>query len=237
MRLVCRRRRCSWCGVNVWKPYVQAGMMSGLDDVPGGEILLVTLTAPGDVEVEAWNESAAKCWNTFITYLRRTFPGAQLEFWKVAELQERGAVHYHIVLRGLRWLPVEILRALAVSAGFGRWVWIGRPERRRGGVKGLLGYYGKYMVKGTRFWELKQHVSTHSRDWRQGWVQHGSSAVGASSSWSYCACELDAYVILKAREAVIEGQQRGQVGPSPSWRLLTAGVPPPVNLDEGDALL
>jgi len=192
----------------VWKRYVQAGMMAGLDGVPQSEILLVTLTAPGDAVAWEWNGRIPACWNAFMTYLRRAFPGARISFWKVGELQRRGAVHYHVVLRGLRWLPVEVLRHVAVQVGFGPWVWVRRPRRSLGGVKGLLGYYGKYMVKGTRVWWSRQHVVTHSRDWRTGWVQHyrlvraDGSRVG---SWSYCRSEADAYRILGRVEAARVG--------------------------------
>ena len=207
MSLACRRRRCSVCGERVWKPYAQAGMMAGLDGVPQSEILLVTLTAPGNAKAWEWNGGASTRWNAFITYLRRAFPGAHIGFWKVGELQVRGTVHYHVILRGLRWLPVEVLRSLAVRAGFGPWVWVGRPREKRGGVRGLLGYYGKYMVKGSRWWWLPQHVVTHSRDWRFGWVQRPKGAAvredgSPASSWAYCYSELEAYLILGKAEAV-----------------------------------
>jgi hypothetical protein len=217
-------------------------MMAGFDGVEPGEILLLTLTAPGEPGLaHVWNRTASIRWNAFITYLRRAFPGACIEFWKVGEIQERGLVHYHVVLRGLRFLPVELLRRLAVQAGFGPWVWIGRPERAKGGVKGLLGYYGKYMVKGTRRWWLMQHVVTHSRSWRQNWVQRGSNGGrlwdgSAECPWSYCACEYDAYVILKHREASQRGQSEAIALLRASVPPLTAGLSPPVSLEKGGAV-
>lgn len=229
MRLPCRRRRCPVCGERVWKPYVQAGLMSGLDGVKQSEILLVTLTAPGDASAWVWNRTASTSWNKFITYLRRAFPGARVSFWKVGELQERGAVHYHVVVRGLKWLPVEVLRSLAVSSGFGPWVWVGRPRKVKGGVKGLLGYYGKYMVKGSRAWYSTQHVVTHAQDWRQGWTQHFRKVRPDGSrltSWSYCRSECDAYVLLSRAEGV-KGADTGSGGLVAQARPLTPVYQPP----------
>jgi len=230
MRLACRRRRCPYCGPRHWKPYVQAGMLAGIDGVPEMEILLVTLTAPGIAKSWEWNLEASTRWNAFITYMRRAFPGARIAFWKIGERQGRGCVHYHIVLRGLRWLPVEVLRTLALRAGFGYWVWVGRPERKRGGIKGLLGYYGKYMLKGSRLWWLKQHIVTHSHDWRTGWRQHGRAGLVRAdgslvSPWSYCGSELQAYVLLN-REAVRGSDASAGDCAMGLVTTLTAGRPP-----------
>jgi hypothetical protein len=46
----CKRRRCDYCGDAIWRKAVQARMIRGLTDVPLGEILLLTVTAPGEVE-------------------------------------------------------------------------------------------------------------------------------------------------------------------------------------------
>jgi hypothetical protein len=206
-------------------------MLAGVDGVPAVEILLVTLTAPGTAKSWEWNRTAATRWNAFMTYLRRAFPGAQIAFWKIGERQERGHVHYHIVLRGLRWLPVEVLRALALRAGFGPWVWVGRADRKRGGIRGLLGYYGKYMVKGTRLWWLKQHVVTHSQDWRTGWRQRRAGyLVRADGSrvgqWEYCTSEADAYVLLARGEGVRGSLAREDALVDDPEATLTPGHPP-----------
>jgi hypothetical protein len=116
--------------------------------------------------VEQWNKGAPKRWDRLMMALRKRFKGADLQFWKVGELQERGLIHYHIILKGLGVLPQPVLKELAVRVGFGPVCWVERPREVRGGIRGLLGYYGKYLTKGVRAWDVKgQHVITHSQRW------------------------------------------------------------------------
>jgi len=195
--LPCRRRRCGWCGPHLWKPYALAGLMSGVDAARPGELLFLSLTGPGWAD-EAWNEGAPERWAVFFERLRRMFPGARLSYWKVGELQKRGVVHYHIVMRGLGFLHHEVLRALAVGAGFGPRVGVEGPREKKGGIRGFcLGYLPKYLVKSVHEWPAGQHVVTHSQDWRGEWRRRRRAPVPV---WSYCGSEAEAF-----RELVIAG--------------------------------
>jgi hypothetical protein len=166
-----------------------AGLMAGVDRVRPGELLFITLTGPGDVGPE-WNEGASERWDNFMGSVRRVFKGARLDFWKVGELQKRGVIHYHVVLRGLRFFPKALLERLAVASGFGEVCWVEHPKDRRGGVRGYcLGYLPKYLAKSTQAWEYSQHVVTHSQNWRLRWIQH----VSRGSDWRYCRSEADAF--------------------------------------------
>jgi hypothetical protein len=82
-----------------------------------------------------WNAQAAKLWNNTIQAIRRSLAEAgglnqrslksvaQVHYLKVAELQRRGLVHFHVVLRAdgagdisepvPAWLTVELLRRVA----------------------------------------------------------------------------------------------------------------------------
>jgi hypothetical protein len=176
LSMPCRGRRCPHCGPHHWLRRTKACMLAGLKARPG-EVLFVTLTAPGIAggldsteAIEAWNAGAAKRWNHFITILRRTFPGARIEFFRVGELQERGAVHYHNAIAGLQWLPKAVLRRLALRAGFGRIV----DVRRLRNVGGGCAYFAKYMLKDADKWPSGRRVWSCSAKWRDRrlWAPH-----------------------------------------------------------------
>ena len=115
---------------------------SGFTRHAGRHTYLLTLTAPGDgphkrwvpkslyrkgmrrpdcdceaADLGAWNRSAGECWNRFRTSLRRTYPS--LEFCRVAEVQERGALHHHVLVVTVDQLLVDQLQLLALAAGYG----------------------------------------------------------------------------------------------------------------------
>jgi hypothetical protein len=166
----CGQRRCSWCGPNIWRKRVLAGLHAGLRAAPPAEYLAILLTAPAESDAREFNAAAPKRWARFNQYLREAYPGADLGFWKVAELQERGHVHFHVVVRGLRWLPVPRLRAIARRAGFGPWVGIRRPASYKGGPRSLGWYFTKYLMKdyGRSIRGVVKLV-TFSNGWRAGW--------------------------------------------------------------------
>jgi len=168
----CRRRRCGVCGPKRWRPRKLATLHAGLHGDPA-EYLVLLLTAPGDAgDPEEWNAGASRRWNHWITALHQEFPEADLQYWRVAELQQRGHVHYHVVLRGLRYLPVEVMRSIALRAGFGLWVGIRRPDQYRAGLRGLGGYLGKYLLKdAARVLPARARLVTMSQRWLQVWTR------------------------------------------------------------------
>lgn len=166
--LPCKRRRCPHCGPNHWLKRTKASLLAGLKARPNS-VLFVTLTAPGTggglttaEAIEAWNVGAAKRWNHFITLLRRKYPAARIEFFRVGELQSRGAIHYHNAIAGLEWLPVAVLRRLAVQAGFGKIV----DVRRLRNISGGCAYFAKYMLKDSELWPSGRRVWSCSKHWR-----------------------------------------------------------------------
>ena len=210
LTLPCRRRVCGYCGPTHWRPRVLAGLHSGL----GGsewEYLAVLLTAPADVTPD-WNSGVSARWNHFVTILRRAYPGARLEFWRVAELQERGLVHFHFILRGLRFLPAARLRRLAVQAGFGSFVGVRRPRDYPGGVRSAGYYFGKYLLKAYSANVGVTKLVTCSYGWRVTWVKPERKTRGG---WLF-AGPLDAgyrllgYVLPPSRP-------EARLVPRPSW--------------------
>lgn len=184
----CGRRVCRHCGPWHWRPRVQAGLHSGLRAAPQESYLAILLTAPGDIDADEFNADSSRRWHHFVTILRRRFPGVDLQYWRVAELQERGHVHFHFVLRGLRYLPLADgpkgpgLRTLAITAGFGPWVGLKRPRDYPGGVRSLGWYFSKYMLKqyARRIGVVK--IVTMSQGWRVGWEDRRKASTG---QWVY----------------------------------------------------
>jgi hypothetical protein len=71
------------------------------------------------ITLEEWNPSAGACWNRMLTALRRRYPDVQ--FFKVVEVQKRGALHLHIMCRTPAGAVLDVLelQGLALAAGFG----------------------------------------------------------------------------------------------------------------------
>jgi hypothetical protein len=105
-----------------------------------GRLVVVTLTAPGRqihtykggrkvcpctkraTDVGVWNGTLTKRANHWLTDLRRMY-GLEFQYFKAVEVQERGALHLHLVLRvtaGQDRLPnLTAFRNLAMRHGFG----------------------------------------------------------------------------------------------------------------------
>jgi hypothetical protein len=83
--------------------------------MPSGDVC--PCTPPGGVDLADWNPSAAGLWNVMRGSLRRLSPG--LEYLRAVEVQQRGALHLHVIV----FSPVELdrvdLRRTAMSYGFG----------------------------------------------------------------------------------------------------------------------
>jgi len=197
LRLPCRRRRCSYCGPVHWRPKALAGFHAGIYGPPE-EFLAVLLTAPGDVDAETWNAGASERWHNFMTVLRREYPG--LQFWRVAELQARGAIHFHVLFRGRRFMAAGKVRRAALATGFGSWVGVRSCHKYRHGARGSALYFGKYLLKDfpRRVGGISKLV-TFSNGWRVVWRKRVRSEAGtwlyAGSMWSgWARVGYDAYV-------------------------------------------
>jgi hypothetical protein len=94
-------------------------------------------TPEGGTDLAEWNATASTRWNRFVQELSR-FVGADvvtydaqgkrhrvqgLSYFRGAEVQRRGALHYHVLLRRRDGAPLAIrtrdFRRIAVSHGFG----------------------------------------------------------------------------------------------------------------------
>ena len=130
-----------------------------------GDVYVLTLTAPGDarhrkpdgewcectpeggVDLARWNGSAGLRWSRFVDALRYRF--GDVQFFKAAEVQTRGALHFHapLVLEPGTVVKLSEVRALAIEHGFGHSVKLdrlpaGSSKRERAGW-----YVAKYVSK------------------------------------------------------------------------------------------
>jgi len=65
----------------------------------------------------SWNASAGKRWNRLRGELARLYPG--IVFLRAVEVQERGAIHLHVIVWTPEPLVLREVQALALDAGFG----------------------------------------------------------------------------------------------------------------------
>lgn len=156
-------RRCEPCGVR-YRRRVRQIATSGSVRVPGSSVVMLTFTAPGSrlhhlpngqacpctppggVHLGAWNATAAARWNRLCQAIRREL-GIHVEYFRATEVQQRGAVHYHVLVR----FPVSRgalistsrLRALAIRHGFGHEVDVAPV----GDDARAAGYVAKYVSK------------------------------------------------------------------------------------------
>jgi hypothetical protein len=126
---------------------------------PGGYFYLLTLTAPSDLhyyrsgklcecavegfDLSRWNPQAAKCWNRLLVSIERHY-GHRPSYFRAAEVQKRGALHHHVIIRSEVALDAKSIKPLAVVAGYGHSVDLQRldPKSRQ-----VADYVAKYITK------------------------------------------------------------------------------------------
>lgn len=139
--LPCRKRLCDVCGTRLWRPEVEARFRAGWD-VPGTRYRLLTLTGPRfkhTAEQEDWNNfKVGPAWNRLRSSL--SYHGS-FDYFRVSEMQRRGAIHLHVLVRGLE-LSSDKIGELAKRAGFG---FIEVSDWDEEGVEEAWEYVSKYL--------------------------------------------------------------------------------------------
>jgi hypothetical protein len=179
-------RACGPCGLRN-KARVHRVASSGLHVGRAG--LFVTVTAPswvvhflpnGDAcrctggkcpDLASWNAGAGARFNRLMQDLRRLL-GEDVQYFKAAEVQRRGALHFHVLLRGVGPLVVgkATLRALALKHGFGHevdvqpveprhWGYVAKYASKAAGDRSDVPWRGKRWVGGHRF---EEHVNSYT---------------------------------------------------------------------------
>lgn len=156
-------KACEPCGVR-YRRRVRRIVTEGA--LLPGRVYLLTLTAPGSerhrigrngpwcectpeggVDLAVWNGRGTTRWNHLLTDLRRTHH-LTVSYFRAVELQRRGAIHYHVVIRVTagRPLPLRTMRRLAIHHGFGHEVKLD-PLRDGPALARAAGYVAKYVSK------------------------------------------------------------------------------------------
>lgn len=188
------RARCSPCSRS-YGHRVRRVAASGVT-MPG-TVFFLTLTAPGDTphklrgvwcpctdeggtDLATWNGECATRWNHFITDVRRSV--GECEYFAAKEVQERGALHVHSLLRFTTPCRVRKskLRALAIRHGFGHVLDL--QELAPESAEFTAGYLSKYVTKSATERERAPFVHRQTGEvgpgrWRT-WT--GSRAWGAT---------------------------------------------------------
>jgi hypothetical protein len=104
-------------------------------------------TAVGGVDLPRWNASAGKLWNRLLTGIERRY-SVRPAYFRSAEVQDRGAIHHHVLIHSPRKLHVRSLRPLAIAAGYGHEVDLKalEPGSRQAAIyvtKRVAGYVSK----------------------------------------------------------------------------------------------
>jgi hypothetical protein len=178
-----RESVCPGCA-RQYRGKVAAVVCRGTELVPAGYAVMLTLTAPGNVEhwlpseekclctpaegvnLGEWNATLTARWNRFLEAIRRgeasPLVGGRrravpLQYVNAKEIQRRGALHTHGVLRRSDGKPLQLvrsqLRALAIAHGFGHSLVLRRVGLSRHGgskarsSKGVGWYVAKYVSK------------------------------------------------------------------------------------------
>ena len=138
----------------------------------------------------AWNASAGSRWNRLRGDLARLYPG--LIYLRVVEIQERGAIHLHVLV----WTPIPLVlnevQTLAVLAGFGCVI-----DYEASVGTGHATYVSKYATKAT---DQRQDVP-----WEAIKVDRTTGEVEAVTDAKYrnWSCSRDWGLTMKALEAGI----------------------------------
>ena len=163
-----------------------------------------------------WNASAGRRWNRLRGDLARLYPG--LVYLRVVEIQERGAIHLHVLVWTPKPLVLNEVQTLAMLAGFGCVI-----DYEASIGTGHATYVSKYATKAT---DQRAEVPWDVLDLETGEVLAVKEA--KYRNWS---CSRDWGLTMKALEAGIReaAQKRASLmAESPTLATELAGTDSPV---------
>jgi hypothetical protein len=157
-----------------------------------------------------WNAESGQAWSWLVTYLRRHYD-PELQFFRGVEVQSRGALHFHVLIRSSGSAmarmraefavkdPTKGLRALVISRGFGHSVDLkvfdGSPEA----VRRLSNYVAKYVSKAVD--DRHEVPWTPGGDKPRGVCRATFRPWSASRSWGKTMRELRAAQVVFMRRS------------------------------------
>ena len=198
------RTVCNPCG-ETYRRRVKRVFASGWSDNPLKAMIMLTVTAPGDqahtlpngqrcpctpeggVVVGEFNSVAGQAFNRLVQDLRRRY--GDVQYARAAEVQKRGALHFHIVMRVPRLgtllgdldkrNPFCVLRQLVERHGFGHEIEL-EPA-----TESAAWYCAKYVSKSCDDRQTLPWLDRHTGELSEG----HSGAVARSLQSEPCLCQ------------------------------------------------
>lgn len=150
-----------------------------------------------------WNASAAGRWNRLRTALRREYP--HLVYFRAVEVQDRGAIHLHVIVWTARPLDLRMVQSLAVAAGFG--CVLDFAPARPGDTR-QAHYVSKYVTKSC---DLREATPWETVDRGTGELTAVPEATyrtwSSSADWGMKMRELEAAIRLAAARRAAERRE------------------------------
>ena len=186
--LRCGSWRCPVCSVSNRRAFVKRLSM-GVAQAGAEMPKLLTLTSrPGEQPFES-RAALSRRFAELRRRLERAFPGSRIEYAGAVELTQRGGVHFHVVMRGMPFMPQAVWSRVVASCGFGFVVDVRAVRSAAGMGAYLTKSLGGYLTKqaGSGAWPPHFRRVRFSRAWAEGWVARGRrprqpGAEGASDS-------------------------------------------------------
>jgi hypothetical protein len=183
----CRSWKCPVCSVSNRRAFSKRLRLGLSGSSSAGQVpKLLTLTSRSGENPAESRRRLSRRFASVRRHLERVFPGCQVEYAGAVELTQRGAVHFHVVLRGVPYLPQAVWSRVVSRYGFGPVVDIRRVQ------SGELGRYlskslGTYLTKssGVDWWPPHFRRVRFSQRWAPEWVlRPARAATEGPSEWS-----------------------------------------------------
>ena len=186
----------------------------GCDARAGDECVACPCTPEGGVHIGQWNGVCSARLNRYIGDLRR-LTGVQVQYFRAVEVQARGALHFHLILRMERSRGIAVttkaLRELAFKHGFGHEVKLDPVDSSR-----AASYVAKYVSKA-----CSERASMPWVDRKTGEVCAGNGRYRvwtASRRWGLTMAQVRAaQAAWWAGQLASTGGAPGGAGARPAW--------------------
>ncbi len=167
----CGQWKCKVCGRR--KAWRFVGIARAGCDLATERIRVLTLTAPREDPAVSWAQLGPR-WHKLCERLARRL-GRRISYFAAVELQQRGNVHMHVLMRDTGYIPKPMVHALGYESGFG--FSDIRQVNSASGVKYVTKYLtksaGQLMPKGVRRVRMSQDWYERPKQpscvWGEGW--------------------------------------------------------------------
>jgi hypothetical protein len=175
--LPCKSWRCELCSLTNARAFGKR-LRLGLTEsaaLDGERPKLLTLTSSPDEAPWVSRRLLGRRFAEMRRRLVKAFPGATINYAGSVEVTERKSIHFHVVLRGVPFMPQVVWSRLAARVGFGYIADIRQVRSARGMGGYLTKQLGTYLTKqaGSPSWPAHFRRIRFSRGWAEGWAPRG----------------------------------------------------------------